>query len=213
LFTRFTQKESSATRAYGGLGLGLSIVRHLVEMHGGVVTAESPGEGKGAVFTVKLPCEQTYLPLGQNMQKSKPQPTASQMIHAPAKLDGLRVLVVDDVKDTRDGFEVFLRSLGAQVRTAGSAGEGFEALLEFKPDVLLCDIAMPGEDGYSLMSRIRALKPGQGARTPAVAVTAYAGAEDGRRALEAKYDLHLAKPVDLVALSHAIANLANQRKR
>ena len=213
LFTRFTQEESSATRAYGGLGLGLSIVRHLVEMHGGVVTAESPGEGKGAVFTVKLPCEQTYLPPGQNMEKSKPQPTAGQMTHAPAKLDGLRVLVVDDVKDTRDGFEVFLRSLGAEVRTAGSASEGFEALMEFKPDVLLCDIAMPAEDGYSLMRRIRALKPGQGARTPAVAVTAYAGAEDVRRALEAKYDLHLAKPVDLVALSHAIANLANQRKR
>jgi CheY-like chemotaxis protein len=129
---------------------------------------------------------------------------------AAASLDGLKVLVIEDAKDTRDGFETFFQSLGAQVRTAASAAEGFSALTEFKPDVLMCDIAMPGEDGYSLIQRVRALKAGQGGKTPAIAVTAYARTEDIRRVLEAKYDAHQAKPVDMLALSHLIAKLARE---
>jgi len=123
----------------------------------------------------------------------------------------LKVLIIDDVKDTRDGFGTFLQSLGADVKTAASAAEGFGALTEFKPDVLLCDIAMPGEDGYSLIQRVRALEPGQGGKTAAIAVTAYAGVEDIRRALEAKYDAHVAKPLDMVALSHRIGKLARKK--
>jgi CheY-like chemotaxis protein len=117
-------------------------------------------------------------------------------------------LVVDDDTETRDGFAVMLQSLGANVQTAASAVEGFEALAEFKPDVLLCDVAMPGEDGYSLTRRIRKLEPHQGGKTPAIALTAYAGAEDVRRAREAQFDMHIAKPADMVSLSYAIANLA-----
>jgi PAS domain S-box-containing protein len=209
LFTRFTQADSSATRGYAGLGLGLSIVRHLVEMHGGTVTAESPGEDKGAVFTVNLPLEQTKLPSGVV------RPISPQMVNekagTSARLDGLKVLIIDDLKDALDGFGTFLRSLGAHVKTAESAAEGFGTLTEFKPDVLMCDIAMPGEDGYSLIQRVRALKPGQGGKTPAIAVTAYAQAEDRRRALDAKYDAHLAKPVDMVVLSCLIAKLAGKK--
>ena len=153
-------------------------MRHLVEMHGGTVTAESPGEGKGAVFTVNLPLEQTSLPPGEDIARALSSQKVNEKPGSAARLDGLQVLVIDDVKDTRDGFETFLHSFGAHVKTATSAAEGFGALTEFKPDVLICDIAMPGEDGYSLIRRVRALKPGQGGTTPAVAVTAYAGAED-----------------------------------
>ena len=120
----------------------------------------------------------------------------------------VRVLVIDDDEETRDGFAVMLQSLGARVQTTASAAEGFKALAEFKPDVLLCDIAMPEEDGYSFIRKIRKLKPRQGGKTPAIAVTAYAAAEDVTRALEAQFNMHIAKPVDIVSLSHAIANLA-----
>jgi signal transduction histidine kinase/ActR/RegA family two-component response regulator len=210
LFTRFTQADSSATRRYGGLGLGLSIVRHLVEMHGGTVKAESPGEGKGSIFTVTLPCGQARP--GETTEQHSSQQAANERPAHPAKLDGLRILVVDDDEETRDGFAVMLQSLGANVRTTASAAEGFKALAEFKPDVLLCDVAMPDEDGYSFIRKIRKLKPRQGGKTPAIAVTAYAGAEDVRRAVEAQFNMHIAKPADMVSLSHAIANLAKHGK-
>lgn len=212
LFSRFTQADSSATRGYGGLGLGLSIVRHLVEMHGGKVMAESPGEGKGATFTVDLPYVQTDRVPRQKSEESKYRLTENDGAGAPANLAGLKVLIVEDVKDTREAFQQFLQSLGAKVQTAASADKGFAAVTKFKPDVLLGDIAMPGKDGYNLIRRIRALKPREGGRTPTVAVTAYAANEDVRRAREAKYDVHLAKPVDLVNLSHVIAKLANKAK-
>ena len=210
LFQRFTQEDSSASRQYGGLGLGLSIVRHLVEMHGGTVKAQSRGEGKGATFTVRLPREQARTV--EAAEKHGAQRTVKEKPTVPESLDGLRVLVVEDQNDTRDGFAMTLQSCGAAVRTAATAAEGFNSLREFKPDVLLCDIAMPDEDGYSLMRRIRKLKPKQGGKTLAIALTAYASAEDVRRAFEAKYDLHLAKPVDMVVLSHSIANLAKPAK-
>jgi CheY-like chemotaxis protein len=122
------------------------------------------------------------------------------------------MLIVDDVEETRDGFGTFFQSIGAQVRTAASAAQGFASLAKFKPDILLCDIAMPVEDGYGLIGRIRALKPDKGGKIPAIAVTAYAAAEDVERALAAKYDMHVAKPVDLVKLSHVVAELVRQAK-
>lgn len=203
LFTRFAQADGSATRGHGGLGLGLSIVRHLVEMHGGTVTAESPGEGKGATFKVHLPCTQNAQP--------KVTPLKPDSVQAVSEnLAGLRVLLVDDMEDTRDGLATVLQSLGAEVQTSASAREGFKALADFKPHVLLCDIAMPDEDGYRLIRRIRALGPRQGGKIPAVALTAYAGAEHVRRAAEAKFDAHLAKPVDMASLCHVIAKLVKQ---
>jgi two-component system CheB/CheR fusion protein len=209
LFTRFTQAESSPTRAFGGLGLGLSIVRNLVQMHGGTVSAESPGEGKGSVFTVILPCNPSILRPEKTTRKTESsQP--NEVRNKPANLNGLRMLIVDDVKETRDGFEAFFQSIGARVRTAASAAQGFNSLAKFKPDVLLCDIAMPGEDGYSLIRRIRALKKDQGGKIPAIAVTAYAAAEDVHRALAAKYNRHVAKPVDLVKLSHVIVTMVSR---
>jgi CheY-like chemotaxis protein len=207
LFTRFTQAETTTTRAYGGLGLGLSIVRHLVEMHGGTVIAESPGEEKGAVFTVELPCAKVDL-----MPDTVPGPEKSQeqMPQTPAKLDGVRVLIVDDMKDTRNAFREILQSLGADVRTAASAREGFDVFGEYKPDVLLCDLAMPEEDGYSLIRKIRTLRPDQGGKTPAAALTALADTETTRRTLDAQFDRHIPKPVDVVTLSNVIAKLAGK---
>jgi CheY-like chemotaxis protein len=175
----------------------------MVEMHGGTVTAESPGEGKGAIFKVHLPC-------ASNAQPKVPPLKPESVQAASENLTGLRVLLVDDMEDTRDGLAAVLQSLGAEVQTSASAREGFKALADFKPHVLLCDIAMPDEDGYSLIRRIRALGPRRGGKTPAVALTAYAGAEHVRRAAEAKFDAHLAKPIDLASLSHVIAKLAKQ---
>jgi PAS domain S-box-containing protein len=208
LFTRFSQGDSSTTRVHGGLGLGLSIVRDVIEMHGGTVTAESPGDGRGAVFNISLPYRHIQLSNSKGARSLESLQTASEIAEIPANLSHIRVLLVDDQEDARDAFLTILESFGAQVRAAATAGEGFNALIEFKPDVLLCDIAMPGEDGFSLIRKIRALEPKQGGKVPAVALTAYAGAVNARRALAAKFDVHLAKPVDAVALSHVIAKLA-----
>src|SRR5690606_4257753 len=138
LFDRFVQAESAMTRTYGGLGLGLAIVRHLVEVHGGEVRAESPGEGQGATFRVTLPL------VGQGAMLATSAPRA-----VARSIAGVRVLLIEDDEDTRGAFAMMLRELGAEVRGAASAAEGLAAVEEFEPQVILCDIAMPGEDGYS----------------------------------------------------------------
>src|SRR4029079_17493579 len=153
LFTRFTQEDGSTSRAYGGLGLGLSIVRHLVEMHGGTVNAESPGEGKGAVFTVDLPCAETDRLPDAGIENPKSKTTENPISVPPANLAELRILIVDDDKNAREGLQRYFQSLGAEVLIAESADSGYSALSEFKPDILLCDIAMPETDGYSLIQR------------------------------------------------------------
>jgi CheY-like chemotaxis protein len=128
-------------------------------------------------------------------------------------LRGLRVLIIDDLEDAREAFSVMLQSSGAQVETAGSAATGLAALTRFKPDVLLCDIAMPGEDGFSFIRKARALKPNQGGKTPAIALTAFAGRENSRQALGAGFDTHLPKPVDALDLSRLIAKLAGRSEK
>jgi two-component system CheB/CheR fusion protein len=211
LFQRFSQEDSSAKRAFGGLGLGLSIARNLVDMHGGTVTADSAGEGKGAVFTVTLPCE----PAGRSRSVgavSGSDKDVALRAEEPAGLNGLRVLIIDDQEDARDALTVLLESLGAQVHSAENAQQGLAALVSYLPDVVLCDIAMPDEDGFSLIRKVRALEPRQGGRVPMVAVTAYAERENIQRCLDAGFDAHLAKPMDVVDLAHLIGELAGRPK-
>ncbi|MEO5969799.1 MAG: ATP-binding protein [Bdellovibrionia bacterium] len=193
IFERFSQVDSTSTRPYGGLGLGLTIVRKLVEMHEGTVKAESLGESQGSTFTVSLPIK-----------------LAIKGASAEATLDGLRVLVVDDEASAREVFTVMLQSFGAEVKPAESAKEALVILKKFKPDVLVSDIAMPIEDGYSLISKIRAKNSKLG-KPPALALTAYAGQEDVQRSHLAGFQSHLAKPVDANRLALAIARLAGQK--
>ena len=209
LFTRFMQEDSSTKRGYGGLGLGLSIVRTLVDMHGGIVTASSPGEGKGAVFTVTLPCVRRppVRPVSSSVQE------AAEGTAEPADLDGLRVLVIDDLEETRQVFSTMLQSSGARVETAATVESGLAALARFKPDVVLCDIAMPGEDGFGFIRKVRALKPGQGGKTAVIALTALTGVENTKRCLEEGFDAHLAKPVDVVDVSRLVTKLARRSNK
>jgi signal transduction histidine kinase/ActR/RegA family two-component response regulator len=212
VFERFRQADGSTTRTHGGLGLGLSIVRHLVELHGGTVQAESVGEGRGSCFTVTLPAADTV--------PAPPQDGVPAPGRAAQPLEGLRLLVVDDDDDTLEAMAVFLRWAGAEVTTAASAGEAFAALAALtaagraRPDLLIADIGMPGEDGYTLIRRVRALSPAEGGSIPAVALTAYARPEDREKALAAGFQEHVAKPVepgDLVALLALLAGGAAER--
>jgi PAS domain S-box-containing protein len=201
VFERLWQADSSTTRRHGGLGLGLAIARHLVQLHGGSIRAESAGPGTGATFTVRLPIALVSAPLEH---PSVPQAGAGE----PSRLSGVRILVVEDESETRDVLDRILVERGAEVRSVASAGEAFELLGGWVPDVLLSDIGMPGEDGYSLMRRIRALPKERGGRVPAVALTAYVRADDRRRALKAGFQTHVGKPVDPDELALVIAGLA-----
>lgn len=201
LFERFWQADGSSTREHGGLGLGLAIVRHLVELHGGRVSAESAGPGLGATFRV-------WLPVPAVLPEPETEGAPGEAM-APQRLDGVRVLLVEDAPDARELIALLLRERGAQVRTAASAPEAMERLqLEGAPDVLVSDIGLPGEDGHSLLRRVRAWSEAQGRWIPAIALTAYAGPEDGRRAYRAGFQVHLTKPLESVALVDAVARLA-----
>lgn len=202
LFERFRQADGTTTRSHGGLGLGLAIVRHLVEMHNGNVDAASEGEGKGAIFTVQLP-------LINSPQKQASEENPAGLNTFPT-LDGLRVLVVDDDTDTLELIGFILEQCKAQVMTATSADEAFNAIAKLKPDVLISDIGMPEEDGYSLIARVRNLEPEQVRQIPAIALTAFAREEERTRALNAGFQMHIPKPVELAKLVTAVANLAGQ---
>jgi len=204
VFERFRQADSRSTRAHGGLGLGLAIVRHLVERHGGSVTAESEGMGRGATFTVQLPL------LGREASVPAVAVVAAAATPAARSLGGIRALVVDDEPDAREAVATVLARAGANVTAVGSAAEALAALERAVPDVLLSDIAMPDEDGYALIRRVRTLPLARGGCVPAVAVTAYATLEDRRRALQAGFQAHLPKPLDAARLIATVVELLEQ---
>ncbi len=208
VFERFRQADSSTTRQHGGLGLGLAIVRHLVEMHGGTVWAKSPGEGKGATFYVTLPVPVSH---DDRPQEKIVHPVAPAAVTNPAEaplLTGLRILVVDDEPDARTLMKRLLEERGAVVRTAGSSREALEAIREERPGILISDIGMPGEDGYAFIKSLRSLGPEAGGNIPAIALTAFARTEDRRRALASGFQMHVTKPVDPVELITVIASVA-----
>jgi PAS domain S-box-containing protein len=204
VFDPFRQGDGGTARLQGGLGLGLSIVRHLVELHGGTVKAESDGEGKGATFTVSLPIISVRYPGYTPASTTAGPPTDLKL---QDWLEHVRVLIVDDEQDARELISLVLQKYGAETDLAKSAGEALAKIQSWRPDVLLADVGMPGEDGYSLIRRVRALGYDRGGATPAVALTAYARAEDRTRALSAGFDMHLAKPVEPVELASIIAKL------
>jgi signal transduction histidine kinase len=198
LFQRFQQAETGSTREHGGLGLGLAIVRHLVELHGGRVHAASPGEGLGATFVVDLPLATTESPTD-----SAAETTAGR--GGRPSLDNLRLLVVDDHEDTVEFLAAALADYGAQVRVATSAGEALGVLHEHRPHVIVSDLSMPGEDGFQLIRRIRAER----SRVTAIALTAHARPQDRERALAAGFQMYLAKPIEPTRLGQVIETLFN----
>jgi signal transduction histidine kinase/CheY-like chemotaxis protein len=199
IFDRFRQAEESRHRVHGGLGLGLAIVRHLVEVHGGSVHAESGGAGQGTTFTVLLPLQ----PRGP----ARRSPTSAGTI---ARLDGVRVLVVDDEPDARESLALVLRQCGAEVTPAGSVQEALAAYDRQLPDVVVSDIRLPGEDGYDLIRHLRLREASTGRTTPAIALTAYPRVEDRAGALSAGYQMHVPKPVAPRELAAVIASLADR---
>ena len=208
VFDRFRQADATSTRRYGGLGLGLAIVRHLTEMHGGVVTAASPGEGLGATFTVKLPVIAAH---ADDMGSDRVHPASGGSVSSlpPPNLAGVKVLVVDDEPDTREMLRVIVGQYGAEVKTCSSSAEAMGLLNQWEPDVIVSDIEMPDEDGYELIRKVRRAEASTGARAiPAVALTAYARVEDRLRALSAGYQMHIAKPAEPAELAIVIASLA-----
>jgi PAS domain S-box-containing protein len=208
VFDRFRQGETSIGRRYGGLGLGLAIVRHIVELHGGDVDAVSAGEGRGATFTVDLPLT------AAQADTVLPEPVRRRLdreaVGRPVALDGLRVLIVDDEADARELMRMVLRSAGADVMAAACAEEAFEQVERWHPDILVSDIGLPGDDGYMLIQKLREQQAQHGRAIPALAVTAYARAEDRARALAAGFQMHVAKPLEPADLVAAIASLISK---
>lgn len=204
LFERFRQADASASRRVGGLGLGLSIVKHLVELHGGTVRARSPGEGEGSTFCVELPLL-AVLPRAEPPALHPGAPRAIPMNVEPVDLGGVRVLVVDDEPDSRQLIGRLLRDSGADVVEAKNVAEAIAAVRSAEPSVIISDIGMPDVDGYELLRRIRALFPEVGTRIPAVALTAFARSEDRTRALRAGFIAHVAKPVEPSELIATVA--------
>ena len=211
VFDRFRQSDSSSSRTHGGLGLGLAIVRQLVELHGGTVSAESPGEGEGSTFKVRLPVRSV---------RQEPDDRANSVVKIPDEvstkpvpsLDGMNVLVVDDDWDSRELVTVVLKASGAEVVSVTSAIEALRELALRRFDVLLSDVGMAEMDGYALISQIRQLPAERGGTIPAAALTAYAGIENQRRALSAGYQVHIPKPIGPSELITAVARLAEHKK-
>jgi two-component system CheB/CheR fusion protein len=201
IFNRFSQEDRGQTRRHGGLGLGLAIVRYLVEAHGGTVHAESGGRGRGSTFTVTLPLIKKSEGRGPD---DKRQPSGEEVV---GSIKGARILVVEDDPGTRDALTEMLSLNGAVVRSAESAPTAMKVFIDFKPELLVCDVAMPDEDGYSLLERIRGLGSERGGDVPALALTALAGADDRRRAFEAGFQIHMAKPADIDRLVTALTML------
>jgi signal transduction histidine kinase len=206
VFDRFSQADGSATRRHGGLGLGMAIVRYLVELHGGTVRAESAGENQGATFTIVLPARVELL-AAEEVVAAAPPVAADRTDDLP-QLAGISILVVEDDVDSRQFVCQLLESQGATVSMAASTHDALHRFVQLRPDVVISDIGMPEEDGYSLIRRIRALGGDAGGNTPALALTAYVTNQDERAALSAGYDRHVRKPVQVAQLITAVAELA-----
>ena len=209
VFDRFRQADTTTTRRQAGLGLGMAITKHLVELHGGTIRAESPGEGQGATFTLRLPVMIVHHTGSLTAAAEKHARAGDE--HAPSaeavKLDGVHVLVVDDERDARELLTAILTQSGATVTAAAGAADAIEKLSSVKPDLLVSDIEMADEDGYSLIRKVRATEEARGRRIPAIALTAHARTSDRLRALSEGYQMHIPKPVEPAELVLAIANL------
>ena len=203
VFDRFRQVHASPTRTHGGLGLGLALVKHFAELHGGRVRAESPGIDQGATFTVTLP-------LLDDVEAAAQSPSSGE-VDRPDGLKGIRVLLVEDHADTRELLTMALEGRGADVTAVSTATETLDALGRLQPHVIVSDIALSGDDGYELMRQIRLLEVGHADAVPAVAVTAFSGAEDRDRAFAAGFQRHLVKPVDAAVLARVVLQLADDR--
>ena len=203
IFERFRQGDMGSTRNYGGLGLGLAIVRHLVELHGGVIRASSGGPGRGAEFVVELPAD-SRIPL-QNILESSPVPTVFSS-EGPS-LTGIKILLVDDESDAREMVTEMLERAGAQVTSTASVQAAMQSLAADRPDVLISDIAMPGEDGFDLIKRVRQIPTDQSKPMPAIALTAFARTQDRLRILNAGFQMHVPKPVQPVELRTVVASV------
>jgi signal transduction histidine kinase/CheY-like chemotaxis protein len=207
VFERFRQFDGSMGRAQGGLGLGLAIVLHLVDLHGGTVDAESEGLGRGATFTVRLP-----VAVPRALSTASPLYAAGEMAYA-SELEGLHVLAVDDEEDAREVLRTLLEGSGMRVTTAASTNEALAALIAERPDMLVSDIAMPGQDGFALIAQVRALPSEEGGRTPAVALTAFARAEERTRILRAGFNSHVPKPLEAAELIATLVAMWGSRPR
>jgi CheY-like chemotaxis protein len=205
VFERFRQADSTTTRQHGGLGLGLAIARHLVEIHGGSIKAESKGQGRGATFRIRLPLVDAAAGAADFGDEDQ-----FKMAKSPQLLSGLNVLLVDDDSDTLTLMATALTKRQANVTAVSSAGEAIQAITRKRPDVLVSDIAMPDEDGYGLIEKIRRLENGETQNIPAVAITAYAKEEDRERALSSGFQIYLAKPVELTELISVVARAARR---
>jgi len=208
VFERFHQGDSSSTRRHGGLGIGLALVRHLTELHGGGVSVHSAGVGQGATFTVRLPISLA----AETLAPIRVHPAISDAVVAVpgVSLSGVRLLLVDDERDTLDLFRHLLARTGAEIETATSVAEAMTRFEQQPPDVLVADVEMPEEDGYALIRHVRSLDPAKGAAVPAVAVTAYGRVEDRVRLLAAGFNMHVPKPVEPAELVAVIAALARR---
>jgi CheY-like chemotaxis protein len=209
LFERFRQGDAGSTRENPGLGLGLAIVRHLVELHGGSVSASSQGEGRGARFEVRLPiiAQAAMTPDQDLRQRGRRQPV---LVSSPTRLSGIHVLAIDDDADALNLVREILQSAGARVTTAEDAIIALDRIEAVQPDVIVADIGLPHMDGFEFIERVRQLSDRKVAGTPAAALTAYARSEDRIRALETGFQMHLAKPIDPVELIAAVAVLARR---
>jgi CheY-like chemotaxis protein len=207
VFDRFRQADSSTTRSYGGLGLGLSIVKNLVELHGGTVRAESAGEGRGAIFVVGLPLA---LIRGGDKREHPTSPRSAELDFERVRLPGVKVLVVDDEPDARELLKRILTQCEALVTTAETGKQGLEIIHADRPDVIVSDIGMPGMDGYEFMREVRNLWPAEEGRIPAIALTAYARSEDRTKAMLAGFQVHVAKPIEPQELVVTVGSLVRR---
>jgi signal transduction histidine kinase/DNA-binding response OmpR family regulator len=213
VFERFRQADAGITRSHGGLGLGLAIVKSLIELHGGTVEAKSEGEDRGTTFIVRLPVSPVRVDEARRASVHPRAPGGAPAFAAPPQLAGARILVVDDERDGRDLIVATLSQCAAEVVGAASASEALDCISKAQFDVLVSDIGMPGEDGYALIAKLRALPPEAGGRMPAVALTAFARGEDRTRALSAGFDVHVSKPVEPAELVLILARLVERRAR